>query len=140
MKRVALIAPLAVAAVLAGCGSSSSSSSSSASSTASTASSSAAAASGGGGALTLSESEFKITPASPSVAHTGSITVTVKNTGAVTHALTVQTPSGPVSTSAIAPGKTATLKVNISKPGKYAFFCPIPGHAAAGMKGTLVVG
>lgn len=142
MKPVAVLAPLAVAAVLAGCGSSSSSSSSSSSatSTVSAASSSAAAASGAGGALTLSESEFKIAPASPSVAHTGEITVTVKNTGAVTHALTVQTPSGPVSTGKIAPGKTATLKVNIAKAGTYKFFCPIPGHAAAGMTGALVVG
>ncbi|MFX8320210.1 plastocyanin/azurin family copper-binding protein [Acinetobacter baumannii] len=28
----------------------------------------------------------------------------------------------------------------MAKPGRYTFFCPIPGHEAAGMKGTLVVG
>lgn len=145
MKRITLIAPFVVAAVIAGCGSSSSSSSSASSGSstaaaASTTSSAAPAASGGATALTLSESEFKITPASPKVASTGAITVTVKNTGAVTHALTVDTPSGPVSTASIAPGKTATLKVNISKAGTYKFFCPIPGHEAAGMKGSLVVG
>ncbi len=142
MKRLAAIAPFLIAAVLAGCGSSSSSSSTSSaaasSSTAAAASSTTAAPSGGGG-LTLNESEFKITPAGPKVPHTGEITITVKNVGAVTHALTVDTPSGPVSTSSIAPGKTATLKVNISKAGTYTFFCPIPGHEAAGMKGALVV-
>lgn len=95
---------------------------------------------GGGGQLTLSESEFKISPASPAVAHTGTVTVTVKNTGSVTHALTVQTPSGPVSTGNIAPGASATLKVDATKAGKYTFFCPIPGHRQAGMQGVLVVG
>jgi nitrite reductase (NO-forming) len=45
-----------------------------------------------------------------------------------------------VSTSNIAPGGTATLKVNATKAGKYTFFCPIPGHRQAGMQGTLVVG
>jgi uncharacterized cupredoxin-like copper-binding protein len=95
---------------------------------------------GGGGQLTLSESEFKISPASPAVAHTGTVTVTVKNTGSVTHALTVQMPSGPVSTGNIAPGASATLKVDATKAGKYTFFCPIPGHRQAGMQGVLVVG
>ena len=35
-------------------------------------------------------------------------------------------------------GKTATLKVTLKK-GKFAFLCTVPGHAAAGMKGTLTV-
>jgi len=134
MRRLALLAPFAVAAVIAGCGSSSSSSSSSASS------SNSAATSSVGGQLTLSETEFKITPANPTVAHTGTITITVKNNGAVTHALSVQTPSGTVSTPHIAPGATATLKVNVTKAGRYTFFCPIPGHRAAGMQGVLIVG
>lgn len=36
------------------------------------------------------------------------------------------------------PGHTATLSVTLKK-GKYTFFCPVPGHEAAGMKGVLVV-
>jgi len=143
MKRLTLLAPVLAAAVIAGCGSSSSSSSSSSAAAPSSSSTAAAAAAPTGGSstgLTLSESEFKIDPKSPKVAKTGTITITVKNTGAVTHALTVQTPSGPVSTPNIAPGKTTTLKVNIAKAGTYKFFCPIPGHAQAGMTGSLVVG
>jgi uncharacterized cupredoxin-like copper-binding protein len=138
--KATILAPLALAAVLvAGCGSSSKSSSSGGSGVQG-ASTSSQATSGGGDALTLSESEFKITPASPTVSHTGTITITVNNTGAVTHALTVQTPAGAVSTSDIAPGASATLTVKATKAGKYVFFCPIPGHRQAGMQGTLVVG
>jgi plastocyanin len=35
-------------------------------------------------------------------------------------------------------GQSEQLKVNL-KPGKYTFFCDIPGHRAAGMEGTLTV-
>ena len=36
-------------------------------------------------------------------------------------------------------GKTATLRIIFTKPGKFAFLCTEPGHAAGGMKGTLTV-
>jgi uncharacterized cupredoxin-like copper-binding protein len=36
------------------------------------------------------------------------------------------------------PGGTSKVKLTL-KPGKYTFYCPVPGHAAAGMKGTLTV-
>jgi len=35
-------------------------------------------------------------------------------------------------------GKTATVSVGLKK-GKYEFYCPVPGHEANGMKGTLTV-
>jgi uncharacterized cupredoxin-like copper-binding protein len=35
-------------------------------------------------------------------------------------------------------GKTADLTVTLKK-GKYTFYCPVPGHEMAGMKGTLTV-
>jgi len=35
-------------------------------------------------------------------------------------------------------GKTASGKVKLA-PGKYTFYCDIPGHESAGMEGTLVV-
>ena len=34
-------------------------------------------------------------------------------------------------------GKTATGKFRLAKPGKYQFYCSIPGHRAAGMEGTI---
>jgi uncharacterized cupredoxin-like copper-binding protein len=136
MRRFAPIATLFAVALLAGCGSSSSSSSSSGSGSASSAAPAAASSS----ALSLSESEFKITPPSAAVSATGKITITVKNTGAIMHALAVQTPSGIVQTSDISPGSSTTLTVDATKAGRYTFYCPIDSHRQMGMEGVLVVG
>ena len=38
----------------------------------------------------------------------------------------------------VKPGRTSTLTVAL-KPGRYTFYCPVPGHRAGGMKGTLTV-
>jgi uncharacterized cupredoxin-like copper-binding protein len=135
MLRFTWLASLAVAAVavvLAGCGSSSGGETSSVAA--------ASTDAGGTSRLALSESEFKITPAHATVAHTGTVTITVKNDGAVTHALAIKTPSGVVKTSPIAAGATGALTVDLGNPGSYTLYCPIPGHQQAGMQGALVVG
>jgi uncharacterized cupredoxin-like copper-binding protein len=36
------------------------------------------------------------------------------------------------------PGSTSTVTATL-KPGKYTFYCPVPGHRQAGMQGTLTV-
>jgi uncharacterized cupredoxin-like copper-binding protein len=38
----------------------------------------------------------------------------------------------------VTPGSKSTIIVTL-KPGTYEYYCPVPGHKAAGMKGTLVV-
>jgi uncharacterized cupredoxin-like copper-binding protein len=40
---------------------------------------------------------------------------------------------------AAGPGQSATLDFTPSKPGTYEFWCTVPGHKEAGMRGTLVV-
>jgi uncharacterized cupredoxin-like copper-binding protein len=57
----------------------------------------------------------------------------------VGHNVEIQDPSGKVlgGTKTIT-GTSATANVNL-KPGKYTFFCSVPGHEQAGMKGTLTV-
>ena len=36
-------------------------------------------------------------------------------------------------------GQTATGSFTIDTPGKYTFECSMPGHASAGMRGTITV-
>jgi uncharacterized cupredoxin-like copper-binding protein len=78
-------------------------------------------------------SEFKITLSKKTIVK-GVTTFKVTNKGGVSHDFKIagkKTPSLRV-------GKAATLKATL-KAGKYPFLCTLPGHAAAGMKGTLTV-
>lgn len=87
------------------------------------------------GPVAVSLSEYKINPATITVPVGGSLTVT--NAGTMPHNLAV---TGGPATPDIAAGKSATLDLASLKEGTYEVTCTIPGHAAAGMKGTLVVG
>jgi plastocyanin len=91
------------------------------------------------GTVSVSESEFKLTPASAQAQGSGPVTIRVKNDGATQHALVVVGPKGAVKTPTLAPGQGATLKADL-KPGTYAMFCPIDGHKRKGMVGKIVVG
>ena len=66
----------------------------------------------------------------------GAVIFTVENKGKIAHDFKI----GGKRTPLIPAGKKATLKVVFKKKGRYAYLCTIPGHAAAGMKGTLAVG
>jgi plastocyanin len=105
------------------------------------ASTSSGGGSGGGGAQTVkvSETEFKLDPANPTVSKAGKVTIQVTNDGKITHALEVEGPGGEVKTAAIEPGKSTTLKANLSKAGSYEWYCPVDGHKAQGMKGEIKV-
>jgi uncharacterized cupredoxin-like copper-binding protein len=73
-------------------------------------------------------------------AKAGSVTVEMKNPSGsgVPHAIAI-TGNGVDQTGQTAnPGGTSTVTAKL-KPGTYTFFCPIPGHEAGGMKGTLTV-
>ncbi len=94
-------------------------------------------ASSGGGAASTSEvslGEFFIKPAEATVS--SSTELTVKNTGTIDHDLTVE---GGNKTEMLAAGKEGKLDFKGLKPGKYKWFCSVPGHEAAGMKGTVTV-
>lgn len=77
--------------------------------------------------------EFHFTLSKKSVAK-GVVTFKVTNRGKLEHDFKI---AGKTSKK-VKPGKTTTLKVKLRK-GKAKFLCTLPGHAAAGMKGTLVV-
>jgi uncharacterized cupredoxin-like copper-binding protein len=127
---------LAVAGLLAGCGSSGSSSTGGSASASST---STLASPAGGSGLTLTEREFKISPATKTVAKPGKVAITVVNTGKLVHALEVQGPGGEQKTGNINPGGTVTITVDLRR-GAYTLYCPIDGHRKLGMQGRIVVG
>jgi nitrite reductase (NO-forming) len=66
----------------------------------------------------------------------GKVIFTVVNKGKIGHDFVIAGKKTPV----IAPGKKATLLVVFKKKRRYVYLCSLPGHAAAGMKGTLAVG
>lgn len=77
--------------------------------------------------------ELKFTLSKTSVPK-GVVTFKVVNKGALRHDFRIAGKKTPL----LATGRSATLKVTLKK-GKAAFLCTVPGHAAGGMKGTLVV-
>jgi plastocyanin len=129
MRRLTLIAALATL-VLAGCGGSDKKSSSGSSSS----------SSGGGGAvvkLSADKSALKFDP-STLTAKAGKVTLEMANPSGIDHAVSIK--GSGVKADGNTVGKDGTSKVTADlKAGKYEFFCPVDGHEAAGMKGTLTV-
>ncbi|HTY97147.1 MAG TPA: plastocyanin/azurin family copper-binding protein [Solirubrobacteraceae bacterium] len=82
---------------------------------------------------------------SKALATAGAVTVTMANMSGVMHNIAFEagengaTAKGPViaHSSFISKG-TTSVKLTL-KPGKYTFFCEVPGHRQAGMYGTLTV-
>ncbi len=63
----------------------------------------------------------------------------IKNTGKYAHRLAISGPGLKTKkTPLIKPGKSATLAVTL-RSGTYAIWCPVPGHAAQGMKSSITV-
>jgi mono/diheme cytochrome c family protein len=65
----------------------------------------------------------------------GPLTIDSQNKSQTVHDISVQ---GQATGKEVKGGGTSTIKVDL-KPGKYTFLCTVPGHAAAGMKGTLTI-
>lgn len=67
----------------------------------------------------------------------GSVTISMPNKSPIQHNIAI---SGPTKGAGPIVGTGGDSKFTASlKPGTYTFFCQVPGHEAAGMKGTLVV-
>jgi uncharacterized cupredoxin-like copper-binding protein len=94
-----------------------------------------------------SELAFKLSKSSnlPS----GTVTFKISNAGRAVHAFKICTVLARtaakntcvgVATKPLKPGQSATLTIKLTKKGTYEYLCPVPGHAAAGMKGLVGVG
>lgn len=64
------------------------------------------------------------------------INITVANSGRTFHDLTIEELGFRLELPA---GDTVTGGLTVDRPGEYGFVCTVPGHARAGMTGTLVV-
>ena len=129
---------------LAACGSSSSSSASTTTAATTAAPPTTTAAAGGGkastvtlaadptGALKFDKKTLTTTA--------GTVTVVMDNpsTSGVPHGIAVEGNGVDQDGKTVQPGGKSTDTLTL-KPGTYTFYCPVPGHKAAGMVGTLVV-
>lgn len=79
--------------------------------------------------------EFKFTVVPKTVRKNAVITFALTNRGAIGHDFRV----GGKKSAVLGAGKKGTLKVTFKKAGRYPYLCTLPSHAAAGMKGVLVV-
>jgi uncharacterized cupredoxin-like copper-binding protein len=88
--------------------------------------------------ITVTEKEFRIV-LSAKTASAGSVRFVVKNTGKISHALELSGPGlAKKKTALIKPGGSSVLTATV-KAGSYSLWCPVPGHAAQGMKAKLTV-
>jgi PQQ system protein len=109
------------------------------------------AACGGGGSseskggtvvqtIKISEKEFSLNPSTVNVSKTGTYEFEVSNDGRLTHALEIEGNGVEEKSGDIDPGAKMTLRVTFSQDGSYEMYCPIDGHKAQGMSGSVVVG
>jgi plastocyanin len=71
----------------------------------------------------------------------GNVTITYDNPSPVPHSIAVATANGNV-LGEVQPFTAGKQSVDLSNlaPGKYVFYCTVPGHREAGMQGNLTVG
>jgi plastocyanin len=68
----------------------------------------------------------------------GKVTVVMTNTSTTHHGIAVEGHGVDKDGKIVGKGKTSTLRLTLKK-GTYEFYCPVPGHKAAGMRGKLIV-
>ena len=140
MRWMTLLAVTALLA-LAGCGGSDEKSSGSSNSSSSSSSSDGGGGGGGGGGETLKlaadKSALKFDKTSLT-AKAGKVTLEMENPSQIPHAVAIKGNGVDVDGKTVGNGETSTASADL-KPGTYTFYCPVPGHEAAGMKGTLTV-
>jgi plastocyanin len=98
------------------------------------------AAKGPGGTVKLSASPTALAYEQKNlVSKPGKVTIDFTNPAALEHDVAIEGPEGEqiAVSPLIAEGKTS-VSADLP-PGKYTFFCTVPGHREAGMEGTLTV-
>lgn len=155
LKRLSFLAAVVAALAIAACGGSSGSSTSKAGASSATTSSSAPAATSSasapasGGAPASGSATLKLAaPKSGALAFdkktlsakAGKVTIAFANPSPLPHNVTVQKgTNGPtIAATPTFSGGTKSVTMTL-KPGKYTYYCSVPGHRQGGMLGTLTV-
>ena len=68
----------------------------------------------------------------------GKVTIVMTNVSSLGHAIAVTGNGVNKKGKTVGKGKNSTVTVTLKK-GTYTFYCPVPGHRAAGMVGKLIV-
>jgi plastocyanin len=71
-------------------------------------------------------------------AKAGTVTIVMANMSPIEHNVTIAQGSKVLGATPTFTGGTRTLSLKL-KPGRYTFYCSVPGHRQAGMEGTLNV-
>jgi uncharacterized cupredoxin-like copper-binding protein len=150
MKKVAALLLLALAAltlVACGGGDSSESTATTTETTAESTGANGAAGAGGSEGGGASVVEIEAVPGAElayvqkqAKAQAGQVSIEFNNPQTLSHDVAVEDSSGKElgKTELVADGSSTGTIGNL-KPGKYTFFCTVPGHREAGMEGTLTV-
>jgi plastocyanin len=124
---------LALAAAVAGCGGSSGSSA------ASSASSAVSSVAGGHVVeIDVAQSGFRYVK-STATAPSGRVVIRSMNPQSVGHDISLTGNGVDLHGKVVSNGDASTIVIADLKPGTYTYYCSVPGHEAAGMKGTLTV-
>ena len=146
MRALSLIALLCAFAIpIAGCGDDDDGGSSGGGSTSTgntTTSEDTGGASGGGGGQTLRiaadpSGALKFDKTSLT-AKAGKVTIVMDNPSDVPHAVEIEGNGVEEEGETVTKGGVSKASADL-KPGEYEFYCPVDGHKAAGMEGTLTV-
>jgi plastocyanin len=87
--------------------------------------------------LSASKTKLRFSVSTIRVRH-GKVTLKMSNPSSLPHAIAVDGHGVDKDGKTVRKGGTSTVTVSLRK-GTYTFYCPVPGHRAAGMKGKLIV-
>jgi plastocyanin len=141
IKALVAVAVLALSLVaVAGCGGGDNNDNSGTTATTSSTETTTTPSGGGGSNLKISadpSGALKFTKSTLS-AKAGNVTITMDNPSPVQHAVSIEGNGVDKSGNTVSKGGVSTVTANL-KAGTYTFYCPVDGHKAAGMEGTLTV-
>ena len=142
MRAFSLIALVcAIAIPAAGCGGDDDSGGSSSSGGSTTKENTSSGGGGGGGQslkLTADPGGALKFDKTSLTAKAGKVTVVMDNPSSLPHAIEVEGKGQELKGDTVTTGGVSKVSGTL-KPGTYDFYCPVDGHKAAGMKGTLTV-